>query len=522
MGTTEFGRKFATTAVVPNGTVPITPLAGVVTGYLGGVNRRKPISRRQKLNLRLGHVIKLLKDRWGGPCDTDDADPFAIWFANALPKERALECINRWCPKLRENGGDDWVTDIIASAEQHPRRLTADDTAQLLRVTPEERLRLKLWTIGSVGSSSRKRRKERAAKKVGEKYAQRRAEGAVPREVYEAHSSERLAAWLFFSRSRRWFFQFSRADRQAMEASAISAGWTGPRTAIDLGSRRVQPMHKDALCTGLTPSEYEVLDTAQKTNSFGRRKEGRGNLSTTPPPQKRLRDGLVGPPLENVVASPAREGSPKVHSPQVVKVTAPEVNDCLAVSAGNVAAGGAGGALEAPPPATHPDMCEVPIILTGGAELDDFVPYAPHAEEPDTLHLSGNAPPEPRPPADQGDGGAASGMPQRHASMIMEDAPMPELSPEDQLRLFRYLTEIPEAEGNYNLARTAVIALSPHASDAKVTRFVLAQLAHRAAHAKRHAEREAGRLDRDDDHRAAMETSAVSTARAVTDSGASA
>jgi hypothetical protein len=102
--------------------------------------------------------------------------------------------VDLWCP---------WLNPEVAGILARPMRWNASHLGALLSVTPEERQRLGLTTIGSRGTTKEERKAESLRRRRKRQKAKRWASGMIPREQYEAQSLSRMKPWQREGISRR-------------------------------------------------------------------------------------------------------------------------------------------------------------------------------------------------------------------------------------------------------------------------------------------------------------------------------
>jgi hypothetical protein len=110
--------------------------------------------------------------------------------------------LSLWAPWLTAEE----VADLTTGTISKPLRWRADKLAWRLRLTEDERRRLRITTIGAIDLTKAQRLARRRLHKRLYKEARRRHEGAKSRTEYEANSINRTKPWLALGMSRRsWY-----------------------------------------------------------------------------------------------------------------------------------------------------------------------------------------------------------------------------------------------------------------------------------------------------------------------------
>jgi hypothetical protein len=158
--------------------------------------------------LRLGNLRTLLRARCGHTLPDDDAGREYLWEL-LLPVSLSREAehklhniIDIWAPWLNV----DERFHLIAGIERTPayvRKVKAELLGKRLRVTSEERERLRLWTITPFDVTDKQLKEQRKAKKRARDRRRRRDAGSKPRTEYEAASLSRTRPWAALGISRR-------------------------------------------------------------------------------------------------------------------------------------------------------------------------------------------------------------------------------------------------------------------------------------------------------------------------------
>jgi len=187
----------------------------------------KPFSRPRK---RLRELERIISGRHGCVPDTDDADLYLKPVVNcfhviAASRDRdvSVDGIMKlfwfWCEEKAPHVDRGQATAMVHSELEGPPELIADDIAgKAVRLPYAERLERTITTIGSFDADkamrtklAKDRRRERDRLNAAEK---RRANGATPRDVYEANSLSRTRPWEAEGISRSTY------DRRRKKAAA--------------------------------------------------------------------------------------------------------------------------------------------------------------------------------------------------------------------------------------------------------------------------------------------------------------
>lgn len=149
---------------------------------------------------RIKEIESLIRIRYGGPCDLDDALIFLRPVFDALsmvhrqkPPEFIARACREWATSVAPGATEDEIAEAIARAK--PRVWGARRVGIYLRLTDAERTAAKIRTIRAFDLSDadmalrdRQRRRER-------KLAKRREAGARPRAEFLAGSARAEAEW---------------------------------------------------------------------------------------------------------------------------------------------------------------------------------------------------------------------------------------------------------------------------------------------------------------------------------------
>jgi hypothetical protein len=230
--------------------------------------------RRQLYNWtrhRLREIERVILHRYGKLPDTDDADIYLEQVGDCLlqlhwkrtlsrlPLKKLVDRLKVWCEGRAPDASILQCHDAARVALRRRRIDTADQCAERLRLSYEERTRLRITTIGSfdVNKPERaKRRKERKRIRDRERQARKRAErGAVPRAKYLARSLSRTKPWQQCGIKRRTWERRRRSNAKINDLSHRQhdrAGRHRPRAG-----RAADPRHRRA---SRTVKEKEVAE----------------------------------------------------------------------------------------------------------------------------------------------------------------------------------------------------------------------------------------------------------------------
>jgi hypothetical protein len=210
---------------------------------------------------RLREIERIISHRYGRVPETDDADIFFEQVADCLlqmqwkrtlrwlPLKELADRVKVWC-----EGWAPWASMIQCrdAAREAPRRKrvdTADQCAARLRLSYEERTRLRITTVGAFDVNKRQRaklHKERKRIRDRERQARKRAErGAVPRTEYLARSYSRTQPWKPHGIQRRSWERRRRKTTKIVNGSSRrqhdATSRHGPRAGRAADPRRRRP-----------------------------------------------------------------------------------------------------------------------------------------------------------------------------------------------------------------------------------------------------------------------------------------
>ncbi len=224
---------------------------------------------------RLREIERIIADRHGIVPATDDADlylsPVAECFCKvAIDRGRPAsvdsvsERFGFWCQRWAPHVAAAEAAELVRNALARASRLTpADDLGTSLRLSYADRTRFGIRTIGSHDANkaarqklSRARKRERDRLRAAEK---RKATGATPRAVYQAHSVSKTKPWEQLGISRRTYYR-------RMALAALGTG-PSPHPSIVRGDGLVPhaPSTQQTPAIGSTRPPAKAVGTPLKT-----------------------------------------------------------------------------------------------------------------------------------------------------------------------------------------------------------------------------------------------------------------
>ncbi|WP_050626691.1 hypothetical protein [Bradyrhizobium viridifuturi] len=166
--------------------------------------------------LRLCELERLWSVRYGGTLPNDDAGADDLWIAAQLISRRQGDIPTKvvawarvWAPWC--SAGE--AAALAAHVVSHPYKFTADVLAEKVGLIYAERQALGIKTIGSTDVNSADRERLRRQRSRANEQRKRRADGAVPRDLYEENSNESLRPWEDDGVSRATWYRRRRAAR---------------------------------------------------------------------------------------------------------------------------------------------------------------------------------------------------------------------------------------------------------------------------------------------------------------------
>jgi hypothetical protein len=239
---------------------------------------------------RLREIERIIAHRWGSVPETDDADIVFEQVADCLlrmhrkrkgasldPDELA-DRVKLWCERWAPWASIIQARDGAREALRRKRVDTADQCGARLRLSYEERTRLRITTIGSFDVNKRqraKRHKERKRIRDRERQARKRAErGALPRAEYLARSLSRPKPWKPSGIKRRtWERRRRAADPNINDLSRRQhdrADRHRPRAgrAADPRHRRASRAVKEKVVAERQPAQTQATNDASQSPSI--------------------------------------------------------------------------------------------------------------------------------------------------------------------------------------------------------------------------------------------------------------
>jgi hypothetical protein len=172
--------------------------------------------------LRVGNLRTLLRERCGHTLPDDDAgreylhDLLLPISLGSEPDLKMANTVEVWAPWMDVRERFDLVA-LIERTPAHLRKIKATALGKRLRVTAEERERLRLWTITPFDMTDKQLKEQRKAKDRARKSRRRREAGSEPRTKYEATSLSRTRPWAALGISRRTWERHRDASPSALK-----------------------------------------------------------------------------------------------------------------------------------------------------------------------------------------------------------------------------------------------------------------------------------------------------------------
>lgn len=170
--------------------------------------RAENLSPIRMTSLRTSQLERLFRDRHGGqfPDAKEGHNALVVMAEHHLQRNRP-EIVSGW---LRARAP--WISDrmaaaIVSRAQQRTSRQTAGQLGWRIKLTLEERKRLKITTIRAVGQTDASMVEDRRQAARDRKERVRRAAGASPRAQYEAESKAQAKPWEAMGMSRATWYR---------------------------------------------------------------------------------------------------------------------------------------------------------------------------------------------------------------------------------------------------------------------------------------------------------------------------
>jgi hypothetical protein len=254
-----------------------------------------------KTTHRLRELERIISHRWGEVQDTDDADIILEQVADCLlkmhwkrtlrqlPLEVLADRVKLWCERWAPWASIFQCRDAARQALRRRRVDTADQCAARLRLSYEERTKLRITTIGAFDVNKRQRaklRKERKRIRDRDRQAKKRAErGAIARAEYLARSLTRTQPWTADGIHRRTWERRRRAASPKINHSVRRQHDRAARHRPRAG-RAADPRHRRA--SG--PAKEEVAE----------RKRARRQATNDASSSSSIKSVMVGDPPASV------------------------------------------------------------------------------------------------------------------------------------------------------------------------------------------------------------------------------
>ncbi len=254
---------------------------GDLNGRTRERRRRPPSSKGNRhfdfARKRLREIEQIIADRYGVLPDTDDADAFLdpvaschfdmFWRRKRRPPnfDELLDRLNLWCDGRARDVSFKLRRDAAREALRRRRLESADECAVRLRLSYEERTRLRITTIGAYDADKKERERRRRLRKLvrdRRRAIRKRSErGAVPRAVYLANCLSVARPWSHEGISRRtWERRRQRPPRGVVASpSPISSDFRAgdtPETPV-AESEEHSPVARPLPSRRLTQSQNE-------------------------------------------------------------------------------------------------------------------------------------------------------------------------------------------------------------------------------------------------------------------------
>ena len=219
-------------------------------------DRDKPDRRRPnaQLNTRMRELERLFDDRWGPMLPDDDSgrDDLFVAAHHLAQFGDPHQHIPAWARERASWLSDAACTALIERVIRKPRKWGAKALGRKMRLTQEERKRLKITTFRAFDVSDDDMKANRDASEKERLSARRRKAGAVDRaEWLEAHSAARNKPWEALGVSRSTYYRRLNVPSRETE--------TGPHAAEYKILLRANQSHG---CSGHVPgADWSSLST---------------------------------------------------------------------------------------------------------------------------------------------------------------------------------------------------------------------------------------------------------------------
>ena len=181
---------------------------------------------------RLGDIRRLLRDRWRYVLPDDDAgrsDLEEMLYPISLgpePEKRMRHAIELWASWMSHTEASDLIYRILDMPRQQ-RKPKARELGLRMRVTNEQRERLRLRTVRPFDMTDKQLAEQRKQNDRASATRRRRKRGVISRSAYLAKCKSKPKPWVAQGISRRtWFYR---------RKSGVALGPSGTPSGIALG-----------------------------------------------------------------------------------------------------------------------------------------------------------------------------------------------------------------------------------------------------------------------------------------------
>lgn len=161
---------------------------------------------------------RLISARYGGQLPNDESGEDDLFIAANLTarlggdiSKNFVAWVRRWAPWCSET----WAREIIAKVcdQPEPYRFSADILAEKQGLTYAERQALGITSIGAIDVDGEERERLRRQRSRANERAKRRANGVIPRKLYEQGSANSTKPWKLKGISKSTHYRRLRAAR---------------------------------------------------------------------------------------------------------------------------------------------------------------------------------------------------------------------------------------------------------------------------------------------------------------------
>ena len=153
--------------------------------------------------LRYGHVLKLIRHRYGaaGVPDDEAGRPDLmelIWLASSAPAgadKKVRDCIELYAPWMDEEEKRD-LMEHVAMTPSYEKAKTSQELGNKLLLSDADRERLKLYSIRPCDLTPEEFERQSKERKKASRASQRRRDGVRSREEYLAECRSKPKPWL--------------------------------------------------------------------------------------------------------------------------------------------------------------------------------------------------------------------------------------------------------------------------------------------------------------------------------------